>query len=74
MIEVTTITGHSLKPNPFGQVSVVGQNGLFLVEVFSEGRRGFAFLPITFLNLAWARGETERAVHEVRVAWSPPGG
>jgi hypothetical protein len=69
VIEVNTVTGHSLKANPFGQVSVVGSNGLFLVEVLSDGSRGFGFLPLTTLNLAWARGETERAVHEVRVAW-----
>ncbi len=69
VVEVTTVTGHQLRANPFGQVSVVGQNGLFLVEAAAGGRVGYAFLPITVLNLAWASGDTERAVHTVTVAW-----
>ena len=71
---MATATGHHLRANPFGQVSVVGQNGLFLVEAVAVGGRiGYAFLPITALNLAWASGETERAVHELRVTWYEAG-
>ncbi len=57
---LTTATGHSLRPNPFGLIDVVGQNGQLLLRVLKNGspaQEFFSWLTITELNkLAW-RGE-----------------
>ncbi len=53
---ITTATGHSLKPNPFGDIDVVGRNGQLLIRVDHDNQTFFAWLPITDLNMAAWRG------------------
>ncbi len=62
----TTVTGHTLKPNPFGRLDVVGSNGVFLVEVNYQGQREWAWLKAWQLVDAFARGNREVAILEMR--------
>ena len=58
---VVTATGHQLRPNPFGEIDVVGRNGIFLIEM--EGPcTNYEWLTIVELNLAYWDGRSEEAV------------
>jgi len=51
---VTTATGHTLRPNPFGHIDVVGRNGQFLVQVIQGDQEFYAWWPIVdFNHAAW---------------------
>ncbi len=54
-------TGNVLRPNPWGHVACVGFNGLFLIEATTEAGKLYAWLPITEADLAYWRGERDRA-------------
>lgn len=56
VVPVTTATGLTLAANPYGQVDVVGRNGLFLVEVQTAQGLRYAFVPLWLWNVAWANG------------------
>lgn len=62
----TTLTGHTLKPNPFGRIDVVGSNGVFLVEIDYQGQHEWAWLKAWQLVDAFARGNREVAILELR--------
>ncbi|GIV01399.1 MAG: hypothetical protein KatS3mg015_0229 [Fimbriimonadales bacterium] len=62
----TTATGHTLKPNPFGPIDVVGTNGVFLVEIEYEGQREWSWLKAWQLVDAYARGNRQVAFVELR--------
>ncbi len=49
---ITTATGHTLAPNPFGAIDVVGWNGQLLAAVGAGDQRFYAWWPITDFNLA----------------------
>lgn len=54
---VTTATGHTLRPNAFGSIHVVGFNGVLLFEVSRPGGDfDYAWLNITDANLAYWGG------------------
>lgn len=54
---ITTATGHTLAPNPFGPIDVVGFNGQLLVAAGAGSQRFYAWWPITDFNLAaWQQG------------------
>ncbi len=54
---VTTATGHTLRPNPYGPIDVVGRNGQLLLRLSRDGQETYAWLPITELNKARWSGE-----------------
>ncbi|MEZ4770499.1 MAG: CARDB domain-containing protein [Caldilineales bacterium] len=56
---VTTATGHQLRPNPFGAIDVVGQNGQMLLAASKDGQSTYAWWPITEFNLARWQGNTQ---------------
>ncbi len=56
-------TGYIQKPNPFGQIHVVGGNGVFFTEIEARGQTDYAYFDIVELNLARARGTAEQANH-----------
>ena len=62
----TTATGHTLKPNPFGRIDVVGTNGVFLVGLDYKGQREWAWLKVWQLADAASRGNEQIYVHELR--------
>ncbi len=62
----TTLTGHTLSPNPFGRIDVVGGNGVFLVRLDHAGRTEWKWLKIWQLFDAGARGSKVLSTHELR--------
>jgi hypothetical protein len=61
-------TGNRLRPNPFGYVSVVGWNGLFLIRVDSGDQTDWAWLSIVEANLAYWSGQTGIATFSRRTS------
>lgn len=61
----TTLTGHTLKPNPFGRIDVVGTNGVFLVKLEFEGQTEWTFLKVWQLFDAKARGNAKAYIHDL---------
>ncbi len=54
---LTTATGHTLAPNPFGQIDVVGFDGQLLLAAGAGAQRFYTWWPITDFNLAaWQAG------------------
>ena len=68
---LVTETGHQLRPNPFGMISVVGLNGIFLLEMEGECIN-YQWLSVVDLNLAFWSGQTEEAVIEKVLKCPPP--
>jgi len=54
-------TGYEQRDNPFGQIHVVGVNGVFLVEITARGQTDYKFFDITQMNLACARSNKKAA-------------
>lgn len=69
---IVTATGHQLQPNPFGIISVVGDNGIFLIEMTSDECTNYEWLTIVELNLAYWDGQTERAEFTKTLRCPPP--
>jgi len=68
---VTTATGHTLRPNPFGQLNVVGPNSTMLVEISRWGQKDYRWLEIIQLNEAFWQGGQKRAAIEIRTGLVP---
>ncbi|MBI4019111.1 MAG: hypothetical protein HY364_02560 [Candidatus Aenigmarchaeota archaeon] len=62
---LTTATGHTLKPNPFGAISVTGDNGLFLIEISARGQKYYHVMTIHEFNLAYWKGFRSTAVYSI---------
>jgi len=74
--EVRTLNGFHRRPNPFGNINVVGGRGLLLVKVTKEDRPCHYWLEIYQFNVAWFRGDRDRFTIELRAPYgsvdSPP--
>lgn len=64
-LSVTTPTGCRLQPNPFGDVDVVGRNGLLLIRARHGGATWYGFLDIGRLVVEYVRGHRDQAVCRV---------
>ena len=60
--EVKTLNGYHRQPNPFGNINVVGNRGLMLVEVTQGDRKGFYWLSVYDFCTAWFRGRKDQFV------------
>lgn len=58
--EVRTLNGYERKPNPFGNINVVGNRGLMLAKVTKDDRTAYYWLEITDFVTAWQRGQKEQ--------------
>ena len=58
--EVRTLNGFHRRPNPFGNINVVGGRGLMLAKVTKYNRPCYYWLEITDFITAWFRGQKER--------------
>lgn len=58
--EVITLNGYHRRPNPFGNINVVGNRGLLLVRVTKSDRPCYYWLEAFQFNAAWFRGERDR--------------
>ena len=63
-----TETGCELHDNPFGQIHVVGFNGVFLVVVkTSDGKEMYGFCTVQEFNVEFAKGNMDKAEIPVKV-------
>ena len=67
----TTLTGHTLSPNPWGRIDVVGGNGLLLVRVDAYGQRDYRFEPLHRFNIPFWAGQTGTYTHDVAFQIAP---
>ncbi len=74
--EVRTLNGFERRPNPFGNMNVVGQRGLMYAKVTRGDRSLYYSLEAFDFVVAWFRGEEERYVQVLETPWgsvdSPP--
>jgi hypothetical protein len=70
--EVRTLNGYHRRPNPFGNINVVGQRGLLLVRVTKHDRPCYYWLEITDFLIAYLRGHTERFTITLRTPYGSP--
>jgi hypothetical protein len=72
----TTPTGHTLHPNPFGMVDIVGEENRYLVKIVQGEHEEFQWLDITAFNLAYWQGNTNDYTYTIHthlpVAGAPP--
>lgn len=59
--QLTTETGCTLTDNPFGNIHVVGFNGVFLVTVKTADKDMYGFTTILEFNRAWDQGHKDNA-------------
>ena len=62
----TTLTGHTLAPNPFGRIDVSGNNGVFLIRLDYAGQTEFSWLKAWQLFDMFARGNKTFVTNELR--------
>jgi CARDB len=69
-VPVVTATGHTLRPNPFGQIFHEGSNGVMFVRAVQGGQELYGWFSLLDLNLAYWQGQTEQA--EFTIQLFPP--
>lgn len=62
---VTTATGHTLKPNPFGTIVPSGNNGMMIVQARLNNTEGYGFLLLHDLNMAYWSGKQTEAIIDI---------
>ena len=67
--EVVTFNGYHRKPNPFGNINVVGNRGLMLVRITKDGESGWYWLEIDDFNIACARGHKDKYVRVIKTPY-----
>ena len=67
----TTITGHTLKPNPWGRINVVGVNGSLLVKASADGQRDYQFMRVAQVNLEYWNGHTDEVTFDLEFQIAP---
>jgi hypothetical protein len=76
VVPVRTLNGFERKPNPFGNINVVGGRGLMLIRITLNGRQSHFWLEAWDLNVLWFRGQKERCEIVLRTPYgsidSPP--
>jgi hypothetical protein len=70
-VAVVTATGHTLRPNPFGQIFHEGSNAVMFVRTVQDGQELYGWFSLLDLNLAYWQGQTEQA--EFTIQLFPPG-
>ncbi len=68
---VTTITGHTLKPNPWGRTNVVGTNGSLLVKISGYGQYDYTFMRVSQINRQYWLGVTNELTYDLTVQIAP---
>lgn len=68
-----TANGHVMHDNPFGVVDIIGNQGLFLIQLVRDGHEEFHWLDITEFNLAYWRGDVLSHTFLISSHVPPPG-
>jgi len=63
-----TLTGHQLKPNPFGDINVVGLNGILLLKLSNGSAIDYKYIDISEFNVAYWSGNKENATYNISTA------
>ncbi len=58
--EVRTLNGFHRRPNPFGNIDVVGSRGLMVARVTKGDKTEYYWLSIYDFNVAWFRGQKDK--------------
>ena len=61
----TTATNHQLNPNPFGDIHVVGLNGILLIKISYGGAVEYKYIDISEFNLAYWNGNITDATYDI---------
>ncbi len=69
--EFKTLTGHVLRPNPFGRIDVVGGNGVFLIRIRYEGQEEWQLLKLWEMVTAYYRGAESVLIKDVHFTLCP---
>ncbi len=72
VMPVRTLNGFERKPNPFGNINVVGGRGLMLIRVTLNGRQAQFWLEAWDLNVLWFRGQRDRCEIVFRTPYGSP--
>jgi hypothetical protein len=72
VIEVKTLNGFHLEPNPFGQIDVVGVRGQMLVKVTKNDRPAYYWLQIYDFCVAWFRGQKDSYTTILKTPYGSP--
>lgn len=68
---VTTATGHTLRANPFGTISVVGQNGTMLARITKARQQDVRWFEVDQINVAYWQAQTQDATLTFRTKILP---
>lgn len=71
--EVRTLNGFHRKPNPLGNVNVVGQRGLLMVKVTAYDRPVYFWLENYDFNEAWFRGKKDSSTFVLKTPYGSEG-
>jgi hypothetical protein len=63
----TTLTGCTMKPNPFGHINITGINGLFLVRARVDDKWQYGFVDIARFAVEYGRGHKEQATYTIEL-------
>lgn len=66
---ITTATGHTLRPNPFGNINVVGTNGTMIMKVTKDNKEGYGFFLLPDLNVAYWKGQQTTATVDIQTTY-----
>ena len=61
IVPVVTATGHTLRPNPFGQIFHEGSNGTMFVRAVQDSQEFYGWFFLLDLNLAYWQGQKDQA-------------
>jgi hypothetical protein len=62
---VKTATENIPRPNPFGYISLLGDNGVFLIKIEKESFCDYQWIDITRFNMAYWQGDTIAATYDI---------
>jgi len=72
VMPVRTLNGFERKPNPFGNINVVGGRGLILIRVTANNRPTYYWLEAWDLNVLWFRGQRDSCEIVFRTPYGSP--
>ncbi|MDP3900551.1 MAG: CARDB domain-containing protein [bacterium] len=61
----TTETGYSLSANPFGDINIVGLNGIFLIKITKGENIDYQYMDISQFNMEYWEGNTSSAEYTI---------
>ena len=62
-----TQTGHQLRSNPFGDIDIVGTNGILALRIYDNARVAYEYSDISEFNLQYWNGNINSATYDINV-------